>query len=409
MSAIAEAPKFAEVPLSDAFSAFITAAGRLEHSHRELHEEVRHLRTQLEDRNRALAVSILEADRMRVALRAILDALPCGVAVFEDSGQLVLLNPEAFSLLGMSPTEKPQLGNFPGPIQNMISLAGRRLAQEDEIEFCIEADENTRWLAVRCTTMSFAPNESGTQSSRTILIIRDVTVQKQIEQERESSRRMLALAEVATVIAHEIRNPLGSLELITGLLAKEAMLDGQPREWIKHLQAGIRSLSATVNNVLLINSLGPFRLTTVNLKKVLKDAVEFVRPVVEQAGLSFEIANNLPETTINGDAVALQQVILNLVCNAIRHTPTGGKITVCSNIERGMNGEIAAIGVSDTGSGVAEKNLARIFEAGFSTTQTPGLGLAVCKRIVEHHDGKIAVQSQAGPGATFRLEFPIYE
>lgn len=409
MSAIAEAPKFAEVPLTDAFSAFITAAGRLEHSHRELHEEVRHLRTQLEDRNRALAVSILEADRMRVALRAILDALPCGVAVFEDSGQLVLLNPEAFSLLGISRAEKPQLNGFPKPIQNMISLAGQGLGQEDEIEFCVEANETTRWLAVRHTTMSFAPNEGGTQSSRTVLIIRDVTVQKQIEQERESARRMLALAEVATVIAHEIRNPLGSLELIAGLLAKEAKLNGQSSEWIKHLQAGIRSLSATVNNVLLINSLGPFRLTAVNLKRVLKDAVGFVRPLVEQAGLDLQTSDSLPEITINGDAVALQQVVLNLVCNAIRHTPAGGTITVSSYIKSATNGGIAAICISDTGSGIAEKNIARIFEAGFSTTQTPGLGLAVCKRIVEHHNGQIGVQSQTGTGASFRLEFPIYE
>jgi signal transduction histidine kinase len=409
MSAIAEVPKFAEVPLTDAFTAFITAAGRLEHSHRELHEEVRQLRTQLEDRNRALAVSVLEVDRMRVALRDILDALPCGVAVFEGSGQLVLLNPEALRLLGISPTEKSQLKDFPEPIRSMISSAAQATGQEDEIEFSVETAEITRWLAVRYTGMSFAPNESGTPSSRTVLIIRDVTVQKQIEQERESSRHMLALAEVATVLAHEIRNPLGSLELIAGLLAKQSTLDSQSGEWIKHLQAGIRSLSATVNNVLLVHSLGTFRLTSVNLGRALKDAVEFVRPLVEQAGIKLRISDKLPETTITGDAVALQQVVLNLACNAIRHTPANGTITVASNIEPGLNGNVAAIYFSDTGGGIAQENLARVFEAGFSTAKTPGLGLAVCKRIVEQHDGEITVQSQTGNGTIFRLEFPIYE
>ncbi|HWF92115.1 MAG TPA: histidine kinase dimerization/phospho-acceptor domain-containing protein, partial [Terriglobales bacterium] len=295
MSAIAEATKFAEVPLTDAFTAFITAAGRLEHSHRELHEEVRQLRTQLEDRNRALAVSILEADQMRVALRAILDALPCGVAVFERSGQPVLLNPEAFSLLAMSSTEKPQLNDFPECIQQMISSVSLVSGQEDEIEFCLEAFGVARWLAVRYTGMGFAPNEKESQSSRTVLIIRDVTVQKQIEQERESSRHMLALAEVATVLAHEIRNPLGSLELIAGLLAKDLGLKNQSREWIKHLQAGIRSLSATVNNVLLFHSSGSVRLVPVNLGKVVKDSIDFVRPLVEHAGITLRVADKLSQ------------------------------------------------------------------------------------------------------------------
>jgi len=409
MSAIAEATKFAEVPLTDAFTAFITAAGRLEHSHRELHEEVRQLRTQLEDRNRALAVSILEADQMRVALRAILDALPCGVAVFERSGQPVLLNPEAFSLLAMSSTEKPQLNDFPECIQQMISSVSLVSGQEDEIEFCLEAFGVARWLAVRYTGMGFAPNEKESQSSRTVLIIRDVTVQKQIEQERESSRHMLALAEVATVLAHEIRNPLGSLELIAGLLAKDLGLKNQSREWIKHLQAGIRSLSATVNNVLLFHSSGSVRLVPVNLGKVVKDSIDFVRPLVEHAGITLRVADKLSQACILADAVALQQVVLNLACNAIRHTPAHGAITVTSDIEPGENRKVAAIYFSDTGSGIEQEDLARIFEAGFSTAKTPGLGLVICKRIVEQHHGKITVQSKTGKGTNFRLEFPIYE
>jgi two-component system sensor histidine kinase FlrB len=255
--------------------------------------------------------------------------------------------------------------------------------------------------------MSFASDENGAFASQTILILRDTTGQKQIEQERESSRHMLALAEIATVLAHEIRNPLGSLELIAGILWKDSGLNDQSKQWVRYLQAGIRSLSATVNNVLQIHSLGTLSLSVVKLEQILKDAVEFARPLIEQAGLTLTLLGDLTEVRVEADAIALQQVLLNLTRNAIRHTRANGEIVVSSSVENAAGGKVAVINFSDTGSGIAPEDLPNIFEAGFSTGQTPGLGLTVCKRIVEQHKGKITVHSELGTGTTFRMEFPI--
>ena len=408
MSAMNETRNFAEAPSTDTFSAFISAANRLEQSHRELHTEVRYLRTQLEERNRALAASVLEAEKMRVALRNILNALPCGVAVIENSSKdIVLLNPKACSLLDVPPVSSVQLKDFPTQIQQMIASLHKVPRQEDEIEFGLEVNGTERWLAVRYTEMSFASDENGASASQTILILRDVTGQKQIEQERESSRHMMALAEIATVLAHEIRNPLGSLELIAGILWKDSGLNDQSKQWVRYLQAGIRSLSATVNNVLQIHSLGTLSLSVVKLEQVLKDAVEFARPLIEQAELTLTLLGDLTDVKIEADAIALQQVLLNLTRNAIHHTRANGEIVVSSSIESSANGKVAIITFSDTGSGIASEDLPNIFEAGFSTGQTPGLGLTVCKRIVEQHKGKITVQSEVGTGTTFRIEFPI--
>ncbi len=408
MSSIAEPVNVAGGVLSsDTFAAFISAANRLERSHRELHEEVRYLRTQLEERNRALAASVVEADRMRGVLRNILNALPCGVAVVEnETRNVILLNPKAGSLLGIPDSGTPQLRHFPLPIQDMILSASRTPRQEDEIEFYLETEGAQRWLAVRYTEMNLASDESKALSSQTILILRDISGQKQMEQERESSRHMLALAEVATMLAHEIRNPLGSLELIAGVLWKDEDLSDQSKQWIRHLQAGVRSLSATVNNVLRIHSLGTFNLVPVRLDQVLKDAVEFARPLVEQKGISLKISGDVPAIRIAADPIALQQVLLNLACNSIRHTPANGQIVISYHVEDLSSGKVAMIVFGDSGSGIEPQFLPNIFEAGFSTGHTPGLGLTVCKRIVEQHRGKITVQSQKGSGATFRLEFP---
>jgi signal transduction histidine kinase len=110
----------------------------------------------------------------------------------------------------------------------------------------------------------------------------------------------------------------------------------------------------------------------------------------------------LCDAEINGNAGELQQVILNLALNAFRHTTEGGQVKIRARVEE----RTVAIAFSDSGSGIPEEDLEKIFEAGFSTkNDSPGLGLAVCRKIVQQHGGTIAARNQNG--ATIRMEFPI--
>jgi signal transduction histidine kinase len=114
----------------------------------------------------------------------------------------------------------------------------------------------------------------------------------------------------------------------------------------------------------------------------------------------------LGSAEIEADRNSIQQLILNLVCNALRYTPAGGKITLAATLDQERH--LAVIELSDTGSGIAPEHLTRIFEAGFSASgQTPGLGLTVCQRIVEQHRGHLGITSQLGMGTTVRMEFPL--
>ena len=227
MRAVVEAPKIAESQLADAFTAFIGAANRLEDTHRQLHDEVAELRSQLEQRNRALASSVAETERMRVLLRQILDASPCGVAVLRmRSEEVVLLNPEARRLLDV--TEPAAWRDLPGSLQIAVKAAGESCSQGHEQEILVEKDGRRLWLAIRHSRMTSPAEETiGADSSCLVLIISDVTAQRTAEQEREKSRNIVALAEMATVLAHEIRNPLGTLELLTGCLAGDPGLGGR--------------------------------------------------------------------------------------------------------------------------------------------------------------------------------------
>jgi signal transduction histidine kinase len=409
MQAVMEAPKMAESQLVDAFTAFIGAADRLEDTHRQLHDEVAELRSQLEERNRALASSVAETERMRVLLRQILDASPCGVAVLKTrSEEVVLLNPEACRLLDVP--ESARWRDLPGSLQTAVkAVGGESCSHGHEQEILVEKDGRRLWLAIRHSRMTSPIEETGgVASSCLVLIISDVTAHRNAEQEREKSRNIIALAEMATVLAHEIRNPLGTLELLTGCLAGDPGLGEESKRCVQHLRAGVRSLSATVNNVLCFHNPGTQQMCPLDLGSVLKGSIEFVRPLAQQKGVELTLREALNSAQISGDSNGLRQMILNLACNALRHTQAGGAITVTAALKAMASGQTAVVEFADTGSGIRPEDLPHIFKVGFSTTgQTPGLGLTVCQRIMEQHNGTVNVRSQLGRGTIFSLQFPV--
>jgi signal transduction histidine kinase len=409
MHRFADAPPVADNQLADAFTAFIGAANRLENSHRYLHDEVAELRKQLEERNRALAASVAENERVRLALHEILDALSCGVAVLDARGEeVILVNPEARKLLHLP--EAPRWNSLPLPLRTSVkALSGASWEQGNAQEITIGGERRQICLAIRYSRMtSPASARPGGDTSCLVLIINDVTAHKNAEREREQSRNIVALAEMATILAHEIRNPLGSLELLAGCLAADPGFSEESGRCIQHLLAGVRSLSATVNNVLCFhNNPGTQSMLPLDLALVLRGSVEFVRPMAQQKGISLTLHENLNHAKITGDSNGFRQLILNLACNALRHTKAGAKVTISAAIEAKASGRTAVVEFADKGSGIKENDLPHIFKAGYSTTgQTPGLGLTVCQRIVEQHGGTIRVSSEVGRGTTFRMEFP---
>jgi two-component system sensor histidine kinase FlrB len=235
--------------LAAAFASFNQTAGALESTYTKLQAEVGRLRHELEDKNRSLAQSLEENQRMRTYLARIVEGLPCGVVVFDAGMKLRMINPAASHLLS---AENEKSSTPPTAIPQLLGPLLAELPKEDfshEQEWVVEGSQRERTLGV--TRVWFQTGELGGDS---ILILRDLTEAKQFEREREVSRRAQALAEVATLLAHEVRNPLGSLELFAGLLADALAGQSELHAWITHVQAGLRSLVATVNNVLQFHS-----------------------------------------------------------------------------------------------------------------------------------------------------------
>ncbi len=226
---------------------------------------------------------------------------------------------------------------------------------------------------------------------------------RELEEAQAKLRREECLAEVSTLLAHEIRNPLASLELFAGLLA-ESVLVAEHRDWIEQMQAGLRTLAATVNNVLHFHSIPEAEKTPVNLGDVLDWVRNFLAPLTKQCQIIVSLQNRLGGVLLPADRHRLEQVFLNLVLNSVRAMPEGGWIELAGRQQ--ASGEIV-LTVSDTGPGIPPGELERIFRPGFSSREgSPGLGLAVCRKIVEQHEGTIAAENRATGGAVFTITFP---
>ena len=249
-----------------AFRSFSEAAASLECSYARLRGEVERLRVELETSNRDLALSVEQNRNMREHLDRILEGLPCGVLVVSSGGQIHRANPEAMRLLEQSSggvTGFSDISALPSAVQRLLEEARQNEAEQ---ESSVAGDGGSlHWLAAR-----YAPIAGGDA----VFILRDIDERKRLEETEARLRRERALAEVSAVLAHEIRNPLGSLELFAGLLAESA-LDAESRQWVGHMQAGLRTLGATVNNVLHFHSLPEPERAPVDVGELLEWARNF--------------------------------------------------------------------------------------------------------------------------------------
>ncbi len=397
----ADSARSARMALAAAFASFAQTAGALETTYTRLQSEVGRLRHELENKNRSLAQSLEENERMRTYLASIVEGLPCGILVFDGDMNLRMINPEASRLLssGSEGSSEFCVPRLLGPL--LAALPKNEFRREEE--WVVDEPQGGRAMGVSRATIR--AKGAGHES---ILILRDLTVAKQLEREREVSRRAQALAEISALLAHEIRNPLGSLELFAGLLADALSNQAELQPWISHVQAGLRSLAATVNNVLHFHSQPSAQLLPVDLLRLLGETSDFLRPLARQKEMRIEWQARGESITILADPSRLQQAFFNLALNAFGAMKPGGTLSVNVRLMQDHCPPAAAVAFADQGCGIRAENLKKVFEPGFTTREgSPGLGLAVTRKVVEQHGGTIRVESREGRGTTFTLLLPL--
>lgn len=241
------------------------------------------------------------------------------------------------------------------------------------------------------------------------LIVRDITEDKRSQARLRRSESLASMTTMAAGIAHEIKNPLAAMQIHIQLLKKafskkkSLTLDDAER-YLSVLEEEIEHL-----NSIAVDFLFAVRPMDVNLKKqrlepVIRNLEDFVRPELEEHGIRFSVTVEpfLPKLMI--DDSFLRQALLNIIKNALNAMENGGRLDLSAYAQ----GNNVVICVRDTGCGIDQEHLAKIFEPYFTTKANgTGLGLTVVYKIIKEHGGDISVESTVGQGTCFRISLPV--
>jgi two-component system NtrC family sensor kinase len=224
-----------------------------------------------------------------------------------------------------------------------------------------------------------------------------------------SHAERLALAgRIMAEVAHEVGTPLhsvaGHLELLRQDLPRSALNDDVRRR-LSIIDAQLARVTQIIAQLLDLTRRTPGEPEAVDVNRLVTEIAEVVRPGIVAAGLRLDATTQPSLPPIEGYANQLQQVVLNLLTNAVDATPAGGRIAVATSA-RERHVELA---VSDTGRGIPTVEQTQIFEPFFSTKGGSGLGLFISAQIVREHHGRIEVTSEPGQGSTFRVLLPVGE
>ncbi len=342
-------------------------------------------------------VSALTEERRQLA--AVLENMADGVLIVGGDGRVRLINPSAASLLGT--TREAALGlSFAQATRHHELIDVWRGCQEagsERIELLQMGAEALFWRVI----VTPLEDKDGRGS---LVILQDLT---------ELHRLQTIRQDFLGNVSHELRTPLASLRALVDTLRDGAMEDPPAaRRFLDHMETEVDALTQIIQESLELSRIEsgrvPLRLSPTAVPDVVLAAVERLRPQAERAGLLVQL--NLPEglPRVLADQERVQQVITNLVHNAIKFTPAGGEIHIGADL---ADDEVV-ISVRDTGIGIADEDLSRVFERFYKSDRArsgggTGLGLAIAKHIVQGHGGRIWASSVEGQGSTFSLSLPI--
>jgi signal transduction histidine kinase len=280
---------------------------------------------------------------------------------------------------------------FTRPIQEMASAA-RRVAAGD-LDFRVDVDRR---------------DEVGQLAGTFNEMIAGLKSKRELEERLNQAERAAVIGRLTQAVAHEIRNPLNVINLsIDHASKKYAPEDEQGRKQFTRLLSSIKDeierLKRLVNDLLNYGRPARLAVETVDMRKLMEETLALVRPQADAQGVEVTVEAGGGPAEVSGDRERLKSFISNLAINALQAMPTGGRLNARVARSDGM----VEVSIADTGVGISEEALDKIFEPYFSTKQTGfGLGLAVTKWVIQEHHGTIEAKSKVNEGTTFTVKLP---
>ena len=380
--------------LAHAFQRFDQAAVSLQASYKGLMERMERLDLELAAKNEALRASLKEKEEMRSHLAAVLESLTTGVVVTDQRGVIIRCNEAAERLIGRD--RRALIGH---PLSDLagLTVTGTELPTVTHV--------GGTPVSITRTVLR---NEKGTAHG-SIVLLNDLSNVRKLEERLQRRDRLTAMGEMVGRIAHEIRNPLGSVELFASMLRRDLINDPQGYAYTEHISSAVQAMDRLLSNLLLYTRPMSPSPDWHSADALVRESL--VLAAHATMGVTVEVQNQTGEAVpmLWCDANQLKQVLVNLVMNAAQAMAGSGKLTVTVASDSGPSGERLGLrlSVSDTGGGIDPALLSRIFDPFFTTREEgTGLGLAIVHAVVEGHRGRVEVESRVGIGTTMTIVLP---
>jgi two-component system NtrC family sensor kinase len=285
------------------------------------------------------------------------------------------------------------------PCPLMECLGSGRASQATHVH--LDREDNARYYSISCY-----PIFSNHTVHGVIEISKDITKDILLQKKLVEQQKLASVGQLAAGVAHEINNPLTTI-LTTAMLIQEDMSpeDANYHELETIANETLRCRKIVTSLLDFARQRKPAKLLQ-DINQVIRDSMALTRKQAAFKDVAFEAVLSEPLPFVDIDRDQIQQCLINLAINGIDATDPGGKIRFTSRLVHEK--KVVEITVSDTGGGIPEKDLERIFEPFFTSKESgTGLGLAITHGIIEQHDGSIGVESKEGEGTTFKIHLPV--
>ncbi|HET8577551.1 MAG TPA: ATP-binding protein, partial [Methylomirabilota bacterium] len=341
-------------------------------------------------------------------LQKILGTIESGVVAVSAKGRVRLFNRAAERLTGVraeatwgQPTE-----HLPAPLARLLAATLEDGEARSQVEFSLP-DQAGQLVPLVCSTSPLLDAHGAPLGA--VAVLGDLSRLKELEQERRRAERLAAIEAMASGLVHEVRNPLVALKTFSQMLPARGEDPAFRENLARVASREIGRVDELLTRFRTLTAPSSQPMEPVDLTGPLAATLELVRPQLEERRIRLrQVADGAPRPIL-GNASQLEQLFLNLCLNAIDAMEPGGELTVRVADLSQAGGTTLLVEVSDTGSGIPEELLPRIFNP-FVTTKAhgTGLGLAICRGIADAHRARLTARNNAGrPGCTFTLEFPV--
>lgn len=347
-------------------------------------------------------------------LESIVDRAGDAISVVDLEGKILYWNEGAEQIYGFKKEETigQNIADFLYPREKTLREAEEKLMEEimgrvrkGEVVSNVEVKRMTKEGKEIITSMTISPlRDAEGKIIGASRICKDITQMKKVEERLLLTERLTSLGELSAGVAHELRNPLAGIKINTQVLLRKKDLPEIERKLLESSLEGIGKIQKIVEDMLHFAKPKAAHFKEEKINEVVESSLAIFQNKLKKGNISlmFQKGEDLPNVWI--DAHQIQQVLINLMLNAIQAMEKGGTLTIRTFPENGGN---IGIEVKDTGVGIPKSHLKKIFDPFFTTkSDGTGLGLSISLKILENHDATIEVESQEGKGSSFTIHLP---